>query len=150
MQFKGIGVAEGVAAAPAFVYVPFEPEIKPSTISAEQVPVDYQRYLDVRNEAKQQLLDIIDTMTEQDPEKRKIFDAHIEILFDEAVTETIEELVKTENYAVDYAIERAYAEYAGVLARSKNALIRERAADLKDVARRLLRTWYGIEDNSLN
>lgn len=119
-------------------------------MSAEQAATDYERFVEVRGQARQQLLDIIDTMTEQDPGKRKIFDAHIEILFDEAVNETIEQLVHEENFAVDYAIERAYSEYAGVLARSKNALIRERAADLKDVARRLLRTWYGIEDNSLD
>ena len=143
-------MAEGVAAAPAFIYVPFEPDIKPSTISAEQAQAEYDRLGEVRGAAKQQLLHIIDTMTEQDPAKRKIFDAHIEILFDEAVNETIEQLVLEENYAVDYAIERAYAEYAGVLARSKNALIRERAADLRDVSRRLLRTWFGVEDNSLN
>ncbi|MGI5951313.1 MAG: phosphoenolpyruvate--protein phosphotransferase [Brooklawnia sp.] len=150
MDFIGIGVADGIATGPAFLYVPFEPDIKRSTVSAEQAATDYERFVEVRGQARQQLLDIIDTMTEQDPGKRKIFDAHIEILFDEAVNETIEQLVHEENFAVDYAIERAYSEYAGVLARSKNALIRERAADLKDVARRLLRTWYGIEDNSLD
>jgi phosphotransferase system enzyme I (PtsI) len=150
LDFIGIGVADGIATGPAFLYVPFEPDIKRSTVSAEQAATDYERFVEVRGQARQQLLDIIDTMTEQDPGKRKIFDAHIEILFDEAVNETIEQLVHEENFAVDYAIERAYSEYAGVLARSKNALIRERAADLKDVARRLLRTWYGIEDNSLD
>jgi phosphotransferase system enzyme I (PtsI) len=146
----GIGVAEGVAVGPSFLYVPFEPDIKPATIAADQAAHEYQRFLDVRAEAKQQLLHIIDTMTEQDPAKRKIFDAHIEILFDEAVNETIEQLVTHEGLAVDYAITRAYDEYAGVLDRSKNAIIRERAADLRDVSRRLLRTWFDVQDNSLS
>lgn len=150
MKYSGIGVAGGVATGPSFHYVPFEPDIKPATLTAEQAARDYQRFLEVRADAKQQLLHIIDTMTEQDPAKRKIFDAHIEILFDEAVNETIEQFVNDECFAVDYAIDRAYGEYAGVLARSKNVLIRERAADLRDVARRLLRIWYGIEDNSLS
>lgn len=149
MEHVGIAVSEGVVTGPAFLYSPFEPKIKPATVTAEQSARDYARYLEVKAEAKQQLLQIIDTMTEQDPAKRKIFDAHIEILYDEAVGDTIEQLVADENFAVDYAIDRAYGEYAGVLARSKNALIRERAADLRDVARRLLRIWYGVEDDSL-
>jgi phosphocarrier protein FPr len=78
-----------------------------------------------------------------DPKKAAIFAAHQELLEDP-------ELMDTANSAIDkgksaaFAWKQTYSAQAGMLAKLQNALLAERANDLRDVGARVLRILTGV------
>ena len=63
--------------------------------------------------------------------------------------EEIEEEIRENLLSPEYAVQTVYARYIAVISKAKDALIRERAADLKDVSLRMIRLLSGKEENGL-
>ncbi len=150
MTYSGIVASEGIAIGEVFHYEPFVPDISEKTIDAVDVDENVKSYEAICDKAKQELQEIIDQMSQSDPDKLKIFSAHMEIVSDIAINEEIRDCIANELYSPDYAINLVYEKYIKVISRSKDPLIRERAADLKDVKLRLLRLWFNVRDTSLS
>lgn len=149
MTYKGNPVSQGIAIGEAFLYEPFTPRVRETTISADQVEAAIAGYEAARERAKSEL-EAIQEKLRDDEEKVKIFGAHIEILFDDAMDEDIQDGIRYDNWSPDWAVHQVYEKYIKILAKAKDALIQERAADLKDVKNRLLRCWQGVEEQNLS
>ncbi len=67
-----------------------------------------------------------------------IFDAHIAILHDSSLRETVRVLCATSNLNVEAALSEAIDTLAAAFARLDNPYFRERAADLRDVGNQLM------------
>ena len=87
----------------------------------------------------------VETLKNQisDPSKAQILDAHIELLEDpEMIKLAIAGITSGKSAA--YAWREAFVSYAGQLEALDNALLRERANDIRDIGRRVLALLAGV------
>jgi phosphotransferase system enzyme I (PtsI) len=145
---KGEGVSPGVAVGKIFLYKPFFVEVKESFLeNGAESAVEFARYNTVKAAAAAELEVLRDNLKKDDPEKAKIFTAHLDILDDPAINEEIETGIKSEHWTGPWAIRKSYEIFIGMMKKAKNALIAERAVDFEDVQKRLLRIWFGAEES---
>lgn len=147
---KGCGVSEGVAVGKLFLYKPYVPEVCRVSLSEEAVAVELETYRAAANLARQELMNIKDTFSAIDSEKSMIFDAHLEILEDEAMEEEILEAISRQQSCAQSAVADVYDSYKQILSSSDNPMFRERAVDLSDVRNRLLRCLQGVPEKNLS
>lgn len=150
MKLKGNPVSEGLALGPLFIYRPFSVTVSESLCPQDEVEDNLDRFSEVKKTAEQELQAICVKLSADDPEKAKIFTAHQDILNDEAVNEEITDGIRYDLWRPDWAIQKTYDKFVRMLKKAPDPLIRERAADLEDVRSRLLRIWYGVEENNLS
>lgn len=149
MKIKANPVSEGIAIGEAFHYEPYLPSVKEASIPAAEAGAAIVRYETARAAARAELDAIQASLLADDPEKAKIFTAHGDILFDAAMDEDIRDEISSEHTAPDWAVHKVYETYIKIIGRSKDELIRERAADMKDVKVRLLRCMEGVPERNL-
>lgn len=150
MRYKGNGVSEGYAIGKVFRYQPIQPEITKNIIKDEDIDENLNSYNDICKKSKEKLNKIIESLKQEDEDKSKIFEAHINILEDEVLIEDIKTCIKVQKYRVDWAIHTTFETYIQLIGKSGNALIRERAADLLDVRNRLINEWFHVDNCSLD
>ena len=138
MVYEGTAVSDGAAIGNVFQYRPCGRSVEESFIEAGKVEESIQAYREVLKKAEAEL-QILAEDKELEEEQRKIFQAHIDIVQDEAMGEEIEEEIRENLFSPEYAVQTVYARYIAVISKAKDALIRERAADLKDVSLRMIR-----------
>ncbi|WP_059066155.1 phosphoenolpyruvate--protein phosphotransferase [Mediterraneibacter massiliensis] len=148
MVYEGTAVSDGAAIGNVFQYRPCGRSVEESFIEAGKVEESIQAYREVLKKAEAEL-QILAEDKELEEEQRKIFQAHIDIVQDEAMGEEIEEEIRENLFSPEYAVQTVYARYIAVISKAKDALIRERAADLKDVSLRMIRLLSGKEENGL-
>lgn len=81
-------------------------------------------------------------------DKAKILDAHKELLADPDLLDEAVSHVNTGNSAA-YAWQQAFTGYAARLEKLDNALLRERANDIRDVGRRVLMILAGVQETKI-
>ncbi|MEG1686851.1 MAG: phosphoenolpyruvate--protein phosphotransferase, partial [Angelakisella sp.] len=149
MRYKATAVSDGIAIGEVFQYRPYVPTIIEGTVPADKLAGELARYEAAQQLAKTELEAIRGKLTETDPEKAKIFTAHLEILFDVAIDEDLREEIAGECYTAEWAVHCSYERFIKAISRSKNELIRERAADMRDVKARVLRCMAGVPERNL-
>ena len=148
MVLRGNGVSKGVAIGEIFLYQPFIPQTTEVQYSGD--PKQYlEQYEALCLQARAELQAIRERMMQTDAEKAAIFSAQMEILCDEVMDEEIRDGIQYDTWMPDWAVETVYSRYERRLQKAGDPLIRERAADLKDVKNRLLRIWCGVPQQSL-
>ncbi len=150
MQFKGNPVSHGIALGDVYLYVPFKPVAEEKTIDAGDAAKAIEQYDGLRTKAKAELVAIQEKLEMSDPDKAKIFAAHVDILFDEAMDEEIRDGINYDNMSPEWAIQKTYDKFIRMLSKAKDELIRERIADLQDVRARLLRIWFHVPEKNLS
>lgn len=148
MIYEGIPVSDGVAVGQVFHYRPSQLTVQEQLIGEHEIAENIQRYQQILKEAESQILAIMQD-EELDEEQKKIFKAHIDIVQDEELNREIEEEIQDQHLSPECAVQMVYQRYIEVISKSRDALIRERAADLKDVSQRIIRLWLGVEENPL-
>lgn len=73
-----------------------------------------------------------------------IFAAHLSLLRDPQLRSEIEELVRTQNYSPEYAVSKTLRKYAKVFQNLPHSQLAERADDLFDIEKGLLRNLLGL------
>ncbi len=149
MYYKGNPVSRGIGIGKIHLYKPFIPSIAKNAIGPEDISRTIEIYENIKERAQEELKDIWQRLMAEDEEKAKIFATHIEILNDPAIDEDIRASIVEDCINVDWAIHTIFEKYSTMLEKAKDMLIRERAADLKDVKLRLIRCFYGLPEKSL-
>lgn len=149
MELKGTAVSKGIVLGKAFIYTPFKPEVAERKIEQWQIKESLKEYEMLKEKAEIELTGIIEKMNTIDPDKAGIFMAHSGILNDAAMDEEIIELIEKELTAPECAIDSIYEKYIQILSSVEDAILKERADDIRDVKRRLLRIWSGVENLNL-
>jgi phosphotransferase system enzyme I (PtsI) len=147
---KGHAVSKGIGIGKVLIYQQFVPTVEKAFITPENALKTYQIYADIKAKANQEIEQIVQLLLSKKDEKHKIFEAHLEIINDVAMEETIESFIKVEHYGHIYAIDEAYKMFIEMLETVEDDLIRERIADLKDVRNRLLRIAYNVPEKNLS
>jgi phosphotransferase system enzyme I (PtsI) len=147
MKYKGTSISRGIAIGTVYLYQPYISKPASNKLSPEEENEAICRYETARDVARHELENICRRL--DDKGRAAIFTAHIDILYDETVDEEIRDCILGDGYREDWAIFSVYEKYLQALGKAKDALIRERVMDFKDVENRLLRCHAGIPERNL-
>lgn len=149
MIYEGTAVSEGVAIGHVFQYEPYEPNISRRTITKAQADASMETYTQAVVKAEDEIRRLMEAAA-LDEEEKKIFKTHIDILQDEEMWHEIEEEIKENLLSPECAVREVYDRYILIISKAKDELIRQRAADLQDVCRRLVCLLTGGGENALS
>lgn len=147
IHLEGIAAAEGIALGPAFVFRP--PDLSLPARQPGDPAEEMARYAAAREEATAELAAIqARVAADVDEESAAIFEAHQMILNDPTLESSVRGRVEG-GQTVEAALVAATDEIAAMFAAMEDEMFAARAADVRDVGRRLLRVLLGVEDTSL-
>ncbi|MBP2655511.1 MAG: phosphoenolpyruvate--protein phosphotransferase [Firmicutes bacterium] len=150
MECKGIAAASGYGLGRAFLLEDQEVRVIRQTISSDAVDREIARLEEEIRQAIAELETVRDTARQKlGDDAAAIFSAHIMMLEDPEYLGGIIEKIKQAMINAEAAVEEVTAEFVAIFSGMDNEYMRERAADLKDVAGRLLRRLLGIKTMSL-
>ncbi|WP_409310511.1 phosphoenolpyruvate-protein phosphotransferase PtsI [Pectobacterium sp. B1J-3] len=139
-MISGILVSPGIAFGKALLLKEDEIIISRKKISADQVEQEVERFLTGRAKASKQL-EAIKTKAGATlgAEKEAIFEGHIMLLEDEEFEQEIITLIKDEHASADAAAFSVIENQAKALEELDDEYLKERAADMRDIGKRLLK-----------
>lgn len=144
-MISGILVSPGIAFGKALLLKEDEIVINRKKISADQVEQEVERFKTGRAKAAEQL-ETIKTKAgiSLGEEKAAIFEGHIMLLEDEELEQEIIALIKDEHATADAAAYSVIEGQAKALEELDDEYLKERAADVRDIGKRLLKNILGL------
>lgn len=144
-MISGILVSPGIAFGKALLLKEDEIVIDRKKISPEKVDQEVERFLSGRAKASAQLETIKTKAGETfGEEKEAIFEGHIMLLEDEELEQEIIALIKDDKSSADAAAYSVIEGQAKALEELDDEYLKERAADVRDIGKRLLRNILGM------
>ncbi|MHC4061564.1 MAG: phosphoenolpyruvate--protein phosphotransferase, partial [Planctomycetota bacterium] len=141
---KGVAVSPGIAIAKALIIDSEDYRIPRRSIEPSQRMIEVQR---ARNAFKGAIEDLTRLQEAQDQIEqgkiKDIFAVHLRFLHDRSLRKKITDLVHSESMTAEYAVSSTLREIASHFTKVKDPYISERAADIYDIERRLLRQLLG-------
>lgn len=134
---RGVAAAAGAVVGPAFVYREGQPEV--AAQPAGTPDEERARYEAARSRAEAELNQLAERADEQ---AREILTAHQLMLQDPELQNLVEEGIQAGQPA-EAAVRAAVEQFAGMLEALDDEYLRERAADVRDVGRRLVAALTG-------
>ncbi|HDG5481245.1 TPA: phosphoenolpyruvate--protein phosphotransferase [Staphylococcus aureus] len=142
---KGIAASDGVAIAKAYLLVEpdltFDKNEKVTDVEGEvakfnsAIEASKVELTKIRNNAEVQL----------GADKAAIFDAHLLVLDDPELIQPIQDKIKDENANAATALTDVTTQFVTIFESMDNEYMKERAADIRDVSKRVLSHILGVE-----
>lgn len=144
-MISGILVSPGIAFGKALLLKEDEIIINRKKIAAEEVEQEIARFKSGRDKASVQLEAIRVKASETfGEEKAAIFEGHIMLLEDEELEQEIIALIKDSKMTADAAAHEVVEGQAKALEELDDEYLKERAADVRDIGKRLLMNILGM------
>jgi phosphotransferase system enzyme I (PtsI) len=141
---RGIAVSPGVAIGPALVLDSEWFRIPQRVIPPSQIDHECQRLRQALAQAAAETRANQEAVSAKlGPQYGAIFAAHALMLTDPTLVQEIEALVRTNHFAVEYAVSRVIRRYAKALESIEGGYLADRVADLFDIEKRILRHLLG-------
>lgn len=142
-ELKGIAASDGIAIAKAYLLV--EPDLSFEKSEVADVESEVKRFQDAVAISKQELEKIRDKAAEDlGEDKAQIFDAHLLVLNDPELVGPIEEAIKSSSVNAESALHDTTDTFIAMFEGMDNEYMRERAADIRDVRKRVLSHLLGV------
>jgi phosphotransferase system enzyme I (PtsI) len=143
-MIKGMNASPGVALGKALVLEHNEIIIEKKTI--ENIELEQKKLMDAIDKSKEELIKIKErALVELGAEKAEIFEAHLLVLQDPELVDSTLSKIKDEKVNADYALNEIKSMFVSMFESMDNEYMKERAADIKDVANRVLRHILNIK-----
>jgi len=137
---QGVGVSPGVASGPAYLLTTVFPRIEERDIADHEIRDELRRFEQALDETRRQLREIQGTLkANAGVGDALILDVHLMVLDDSAFIEEVVRNVHGLRRNIEFVVKHAADTYASALEAVQDAYLRERVADVRDVARRLIR-----------
>lgn len=143
MLLKGVGASPGAAMA-EMVRVK-EQNLPVEKLEGQDPAKERVRFADAAARASEELEALYQQMMRQDGEAAQVFEIHRMMLDDPDFLDGVETAIG-EGLNAEYAVGRSADALADFLGSLDNEVMRERAADVRDVSGRLIRILKGIEE----
>ncbi|HAA7177504.1 TPA_asm: phosphoenolpyruvate--protein phosphotransferase [Listeria monocytogenes] len=142
-ELKGIAASDGIAIAKAYLLV--EPELSYEKTEVTDVESEVKRFESALEVSRTELSMIREKAAKDlGEDKAQIFDAHLLVLNDPELTGPIEESIKNSKTNAETALQETTDMFIGMFESMDNEYMRERAADIKDVRKRVLSHLLGV------
>ena len=148
---SGTATSRGFVSGTVFLYAGDRDVALPEyTLSESKVGAELARYREARAETRRQLEGVVtDVSSRVASAEADIFRNHLVMLEDEVIISSVEKIIKEERLNVEAAIHRVADAFRKSFERMNDPYLRERARDLDDVERRIMRTLAGREETAL-
>jgi phosphotransferase system enzyme I (PtsI) len=141
---EGIGVSDGIAFAKAFLFD--SPHLTVEKKHVSDVGAEKERLNKALEQAKEELQVIREQAREElGEDKAAIFSAHLLVLEDPELIGPIEEKIETEQVNAEYALEEVAQSFIAIFETMDNEYMKERAADIRDVTKRVTAHLLGVD-----
>ena len=143
-MLKGIAASDGVAVAKAYLLV--QPDLSFETASVEDTNAEEAR-LDVALEASQNELSVIREKAVESlgEEAAQVFDAHLMVLSDPEMIGEIKETIRAKKVNAEAGLKEVTDMFITLFENMEdNPYMQERAADIRDVTKRVLAHLLGV------
>ncbi|MDF7670967.1 phosphoenolpyruvate-protein phosphotransferase PtsI [Orbaceae bacterium ESL0721] len=145
-MISGILVSPGIAFAKALLLKEDPIIINNKQIPDSKIDAEIERFKDARQKSSAQLQAIMErakaTLGE---DKAAIFEGHIMLLEDEDLEAEVINRIQTKHISADAAVQSVFEAQAKELENLDDEYLKERAADIRDIGKRLLKNILGIE-----
>ncbi len=150
MVSKLLGIAGSGGIAFGKAYIVSEVDLSFDTYSTLPVDQEISRLHHALSQAETDLQKIREKVRqEQGIANATIFDAQILVLHDPELIKTIKEKIIEDKYTAESSLEEATSFYINLFEEMDDEYMRERAADFRDVTRRVLLHLLGLEEQSI-
>lgn len=142
-MLKGIAASDGVAVAKAYLLV--QPDLSFETVTVEDISAEEAR-LDAALAASQDELSVIREKAVENlgEEAAAVFDAHLMVLADPEMTGQIKETIRAKQVNAEAALTEVTNMFIAIFeSMDDNPYMQERAADIRDVTKRVLANLLG-------
>ena len=140
---KGIAASDGIGIAPAYLLV--DPDLSYDKVKVDDTAAEYARVKKAFQDSIEELTQIKENAKDRlGEEELGVFDAHIAILSDPEMLGQIKDDIENNHTGAEEAVDKVTTAFADMLAAmTDNAYMQERAADVKDVAKRAMSHLLG-------
>lgn len=137
VKIQGIAAAAGIAIAKAFVME--QAPIVAEKRAAEDPDEEIARLHAAMEQARAEVQALKQRTLEQlGEEKAEIFEAHLLVLNDPELIGPVVEQIRNDRVNAEFALQEVAATFITMFENMKSAYLRERAADMRDVTKRVL------------
>lgn len=149
--YKGIGVSPGIAIGRAVIVEKRIAAVYRVPIREEEVPGEVTRFLESLEKTRDELHELkIKVSRSMGDEYASIFEAHAMIVSDASFTDKVVQKIEDEQVNAEWALAEVQEELQARFASFEDDYLRERVADVKDVAERVLVNLMGIAHHEIS
>jgi len=145
LHLNGIGASKGIALENIIWFQPKGKSVEQK--KAENSAIERQRFAKAAEESHCELEALFSTANETDPKTAAIFDVHQMMLCDPDFTEGVESLL-CEGWTAQWAVRQTADLLKSQLQACSDPYFQTRAADVEDIAVRVIRHLAGVADNT--
>lgn len=142
-KISGIAASAGIAVARAFILE--HPDYTITKTAVTDVDAELAKLTDALDKSRGELQSIKErTLAELGEKKAEIFESHLLILDDPELITPVMDKIREESVNADYALNEVANQFVEMFQNMKSAYLQERAADMRDVTKRVLNHLLGI------
>ncbi len=146
-RLSGLSVAPGFGRGTAYV---LKPRLDLGSVKKERTK-NPQREIERFRAAVERGIEQIQNLKQRmsaliSKEEGALFDVHRLMLEDPTLIEQVERMIRKERHVAEYAVSSFFSQHLQSINQIQDEYLRERAADVKDVAHRLLENLSGINE----
>jgi len=143
-RFEGAGVSPGIARGKVHVVRDEFEEVVHYRIAPSQVPDEIGRFETALIQTRMQILEMQQRIAESIGAKdAAIFDAHLLVVEDRTLIDEVLRKLETDLCNVEWIFQEVATRYAETLNKIDDPYLRERALDIQDVTKRIIRNLQG-------
>ncbi len=149
--YKGIGVSPGIAIGRAVIVEKRVASVYRVPIRDDEVPAEVTRFLESLEKTQDELLELkLKVSRSMGDEYASIFEAHALIVGDASFRDKVIQKIESEQVNAEWALAEVQEELQARFNSFEDDYLRERVADVKDVAERVLVNLQGIAHHDLS
>ena len=148
-KMNGIGASSGVSIAKVFELVEAHVEINDKKI--QDVDAEMGKVKAAIEDTIKQIENVKQTALKNlGEEEAAVFDAHMQVAADPSMTDEINAMIKNDKVNALFATQSVTNNYAAMFENMEDAYMKERAADIKDVAKRIIYSLAGVKSTDVS
>ncbi len=143
-RFQGVGVSPGIVRATVVVQNHEDEEVPDYAVRPEEIPGEIARFESALVATRTQILEMQQRIAESvGSGNAGIFDAHLLVVEDRTVIDEVLRLLEKEQKNIESVFHQVASRYIATLEALDDPYLKERALDIHDVSRRVLRNLSG-------
>lgn len=148
ITIQGKGVSKGIAKGPLYFFQRSDTMVTLKVVS--DIEAEKARLAVAQEQSIRQLNALAEKCRDDAGEEMAVlFETHAMFVEDEDFVECITSLIDEKSCNAEYAVEQAGVQFAAMFAAMDDAYMQARAADIKDVAKRILDNLLGVVDGGI-
>lgn len=149
ITIQGKGVSKGIAKGPLYFFQRSDTTVTLKVVS--DIEAEKARLAVAQEQSIRQLNALAEKCRKDAGEEMAVlFETHAMLVEDEDFVECITSLIDEESCNAEHAVEQAGIQFAAMFAAMDDAYMQARAADIKDVAKRILNNLLGVVDGGIH